>query len=166
MNKLLYQGNPLNLDSKDLISNPKSEVPNESIDYFPNIKDDLNINIVEYLKTQYDDMDYDEAIRKDHRKFSECFTEKVKTNHLIINTFWVDEYIKPKSIKILLLILQFILYFFINGLFYDEEYIGKIYHLDKDTFFTMAERFFDNLLYADLLELLLIILSNSFLLMK
>ena len=148
MNKLLYQGNPLNLDSKDLISSPKSEVPNESNDYFPNIKDDLNINIVEYLKTQYDDMDYDEAIRKDHRKFSECFTEKIKTNHLIINTIWVDEYIKPKSIKILLLILQFILYFFINGLFYDEEYIGKIYHLEKDTFFTMAERFFDNLLYA------------------
>ena len=44
--------------------------------------------------------------------------------------------------------MQFNLYFFINGLFYDEEYISKIYHLEKDTFFTMAERFFDNLLYA------------------
>ena len=117
---------------------------------FINIKDDLDINIKEYIETQYDDMDYDEAIRKDHRKFCECFTEKVKDNHLIINTLFSDEYIKPRSIKILLLILQFNLYFFINGLFYDEEYISKIYHLDKDTFFTKAERFFDNLIYAAL----------------
>ena len=42
------------------------------------------------------------------------------------------------------------LYFFINGLFYDEEYISKIYHLEKDTFSTMADRFFDNLIYAAL----------------
>ena len=46
--------------------------------------------------------------------------------------------------------MQVDLYFFINGLFYDEEYISKIYHLEKDTFFTMAERFFDNLIYAAL----------------
>ena len=35
-------------------------------------------------------------------------------------------------------------------MFYDEEYISKIYHLEKDTFFTMADRFFDNLIYAAL----------------
>ena len=48
------------------------------------------------------------------------------------------------------MILQTDLYFFINGLFYDEEYISNIYHLEKDTFFTMADRFFDNLIYAAL----------------
>ena len=132
-------------NSKDLVY-----MSNELNNVFNNIKDDLDINIKEYLGTQYDDMDYDEAIRKDHRKFCECFTDKLKNNHLIINTIFLDEYIKPRSIKILLLILQFNLYFFINGLFYDEEYISKIYHLEKDTFFTKAERFFDNLLYAAL----------------
>ena len=104
----------------------------------------------EYLETQFDDMDYDEAIRKDHRKFGECFMDKLRDNQIIINTFCSDEPTKPRAIKIIFLILQFDLYFFINGLFYDEEYISKIYHLDKDTFFTMAERFFDNLIYAAL----------------
>ena len=95
-------------------------------------------------------MDFDEAIRKDHRKFCACYVDKLKDNQIIINTFCSDEPIKPKSIKVLFLIFQLDLYFFINGLFYDEEYISKIYHLEKDTFFTMAERFFDNLIYAAL----------------
>ena len=95
-------------------------------------------------------MDYDEAIRKDHRKFCTCYVDKLKDNQIFINTFCINEPIKPKSIKVLFLIFQFTLYFFINGLFYDEEYISKIYHLEKDTFFTMAERFFDNLIYAAL----------------
>ena len=141
--KLLNQGDISEPNAKDFVLNHNSEI-------FVNVnkKEDLDINIVEYLKTKNDDMDYDEAIRKDHRKFFECFIEKIKNNHIIINIFCEDEFIKPRSIKILLLILQIILYFFINGLFYDEEYISKIYHLDKDTFFTMAERFFDNLIYA------------------
>jgi len=95
-------------------------------------------------------MDYDEAIRKDHRKFCECYKEKLKNDQIIINTFCIYEPIKPRSVKIIFLILQVLLYFFINGLFYDEEYISTIYHLEKDTFFTMAERFFDNLIYAAL----------------
>ena len=102
------------------------------------------------METEYEEMDYDEAIRKDHRKFCESYTEKLKNDQIIINTFWSNEPIRPKSIKIIFLILQVDLYFFINGLFYDEEYISKIYHLEKDTFFTMAERFFDNLIYAAL----------------
>ena len=139
-----------NSSNKDLVSSKKSEIPNELNGIFLNIKDNLDVNIEEYLETQYDDMDFDEAIRKDQRKFRECFIEKMKNKQIIINTFYVDEPLKPKSIKLLFLILQIKLYFFINGLFYDEEYISKIYHLDKDTFFTMAERFFDNLIYAAL----------------
>ena len=111
---------------------------------------DIDINMEEYLETQYDEMDYDEAIRNDHRKFCECYKEKLKNEQIIINIFYSYESIRPRSIKIIFLILQVLLYFFINGLFYDEEYISNIYHLEKDTFFTMAERFFDNLIYAAL----------------
>ena len=115
-----------------------------------NINNKFNVNIYQYLKTQYEDMDYDEAIRKDNRKFCRYYSDRLKDNHVLINTFCSYEPIKPKTIKITFFILQLDLYFFINGLFYDEEYISKIYHLEKDTFFTMAERFFDNLIYAAL----------------
>ena len=148
ISKFSNQGDLSNSNGKDFIS--KSDISKELNSIFSNIKDNLNINIEEYLETQLDDMDYDEAIRKDHRKFCEYFSEKIKNDQIIINTFCSDEFIKPKSIKILLLILQVILYFFINGLFYDEKYISNIYHLKKDTFFTMAGRFFDNLIYAAL----------------
>ena len=50
--------------------------------------------------------------------------------------------------------MQIKLYFFVNGSFYDEEYISKIYHLEKDTFFTMADRFIDNLIYAALVGII------------
>ena len=139
-----------NLSDKDMFSEQKFQINKSFNGLFPNINDNLDININEYLETQYDEMDYDEAIRKDHRKFCECYAEKLRDNQIIINTFWSDEAIRPKSIKIIFLILQIDLYFFINGLFYDEEYISKIYHLEKDTFFTMADRFFDNLIYAAL----------------
>ena len=137
-------------NSKDIISVSKNGLSQSNNYLFMNINDNLDIDIEEYLETQYDDMDYDDAIRKDHRKFCTCYIEKLKDNQLIINTFFSDEPIRPKSIKIIFLILQIDLYFFINGLFYHEEYISKIYHLEKDTFFTMAERFFDNLIYAAL----------------
>ena len=98
------QSNLSRLSAKHLFSLHKYEVPNENNTLFENIKYDLDINMDEYLETQYDDMDYDEAIRKDHRKFGECFMDKLRDNQIIINTFCSDETIKPKSIKITFLI--------------------------------------------------------------
>ena len=48
-------------------------------------------------------MDYEIAIRKDKRKFWNCYTEKLKDNQIIINIFFSNEPIKPKSIKIIFL---------------------------------------------------------------
>ena len=120
-----------------------------------NINNKFKFNIYQYLKTQYEDMDYDEALRKDNRKFCRYYSDRLKDNHVLINTFCSYEPIKPKTIKIIFLILQLDLYFFINGLFYNEEYISKIYHLEKDTLYTMLERLFDNLIYATLASILI-----------
>ena len=144
-----YEDKSISSD-KELISSEQSKMPNISNALFININDNLDIDILEYLETQYDDMDYDDAIRKDKRKFCESYKDKLEDNQIIINTFCSYDPIRPRSIKIIFLIMQVDLYFVINGLFYDEEYISKIYHLEKDTFFTMAERFFDNLIYAAL----------------
>ena len=143
-----------NISDKSLISPQKLIFPQDYNSLFQNIKDDIDINMDEYLEVEYNDMDYDEAIRKDHRKFCASFADKLKDNQIIINTFFLYEPIKPKAIKIILLILQIKLYFFVNGLFYDEEYISKIYHLEKDTFLTIADRFFDNLIYSALVGII------------
>ena len=125
--------------NKDLLKNNN--------DNFDNI-DNIDIGIEKYLETQYEDMQYDDAIIKDKRKFCECYKEKIINNQIIINIFCSNNAIRPRSIKIIFFILQLDLYFFINGLFYDEEYISNIYHLEKDTILTKAERIFQNLIYA------------------
>ena len=108
-----------------------------------------------YLETELDQMDYDEAIRKDRRKFCRCYTDRLKDNNIIINIFCSNDPIRPKPIKIIFLVLQLDLYFFINGIFYNEEYISKIYHLEKDTILTMLSRLFDNLIYATLASIII-----------
>ena len=45
----------------------------------------------------------------------------------IMDTFYHKEKIRPMSIKILLLLLNINLYFVINGLFFNETYIIKVY---------------------------------------
>ena len=119
---------------------------------FINLKDDININIdmVEYIKTEIDDMDYDDAIRKDKRKICNYFCDKIKVNQILLNTFFYEEPIKPKSLKIILLLIQIDLYFFVNGLFFNEEYVSQIFHLQKDTFFEKFQRFIGNFFYAAL----------------
>ena len=95
-------------------------------------------------------MDYDDAIKKDDRKFCIYFTDKLKTNQVIMNTFCFIEPIKPRPIKIILFILQIDLYFFINGLFFNEEYVSQVFQLKEDTFFDCFERFTGNCFYAAL----------------
>ena len=122
---------------------------------------DLNINIKhdnffdEYLKTEFDDMDYDDILEKDKRKFCQYLKEKIIANQIIINVFCSEEPLKPMSIKILLLVLQIDLYFLINGLFYDEEYASNIFHLEKDSFYDAMGRFFGNLVYAALVGIII-----------
>ena len=70
------------------------------------IKDDLDINIEEYISTDPDDMDYDESLRRDNRKFCRYFWDKIQANQILINTFYFKEYLKPRPIKFILLSLK------------------------------------------------------------
>ena len=139
-----------NLSNEPLNRYKLSYDKNIQTDLFINLKDDLDINIKEYLATDIDDMDYDDAIKKDTRKFCTYFCEKLKTNQIILNTFFHSEPLKPIPIKILLFILQIDLYLFVNGLFFNEEYVSQIFHLENDTFYDCFERFMGNCFYAGL----------------
>jgi len=120
-----------------------------------NISDELDIKIEEFLKTDLEDMDYDDALRRDKRTFCAYYLEKIQTEQMILNTFCHKEYLKPIPIKIILLVLQVELYFFINGLFYNEEYVTKIFELEKDSFWNQTWRFLDNLFYAFLVGVII-----------
>ena len=95
-------------------------------------KNKNNININEYLKTDLNDMDYDQAIKEDKRKFCKFFFEKIKTEQILLNTFFKNEVLKPTPVKIILLILNFDLYLIINGLFFNESYISDLLNSSSD----------------------------------
>ena len=142
---------------RNLLSNKKMVEKNKYVDdkkdnqndFIINLKNNLEINIEEYLDTDKDDMDYEDAIKKDKRKFGEYFKDKLKTNQILVNTFYVDEALRPRTIKLLLLILNFDLYFVINGLFFNEEYISDVFHSnEEESFSDFLFRFTENCFYT------------------
>ena len=117
--------------------NTKNSIENddENATTNQNIKDDMN-KYEEYFKDYFsiskDEMDYFEAMQKDDRKFCEYFGDTLKDN-------------------------QIILYFVIVGLFINEEYVSKIFHLEKDKFFDFIPRSFLSLFYSMIIGLIIIV---------
>ena len=58
----------------------------------------------EYLETSLDDLEFDDAIVKDRRKFCEYFCDNFKDKQTLANTFFASDPIKTRSIKIILFI--------------------------------------------------------------
>ena len=116
-------------------------------DYTKEIKklqEKYDINEEEYLKSDPDDMEYDDAIKYDKRTFWEYFSIYNKDN------------LKPMSIKILLLLLNIDLYFVVNGLFYSESYISQLFHSDKeDNFFSFFPRSISRFYYATIVGVII-----------
>ena len=146
--KIIYENNnKMNIINEIEINlNPKFTIRN-------NAKDIEFFN--DYLQTEFENMDYDDILEKDKRNFYEYLKEKIFENQSIINTFCFDEPFKPRPIKILLLILQIVLYLLINGLFYNENYASEIFHLKEDTFYDTVGSFFWNLVYAALVGIII-----------
>jgi hypothetical protein len=117
----------------------------------------------EYLSTNEDDMDYDDSIKKDKRKFCNFFWKRVKVNTWIINIIFSEEKLKPRSIRLLLFLLNIDLYFVINGLFFNEEYISEVYHSNKEEhFFDFVSRTNYNLFYTSMVGALVEYMINCF----
>ena len=91
----------------------------------------------EYFATSIDQLEYDEAIIKDQRNFCIYLRECLKKKQMIAFTFISSDPLKIRIIKIMVFILNTVLYFVIIGFFYSEEYIGELYDINK------KEGFFD-----------------------
>ena len=105
----------------------------------------------EYLKPDFDDMDFDDALKYDNRTFCTFYCDRFNQKQIIMNTFFYKENLKPISIKILLFLLNIDLYFVVNGLFFNEEYISQLYHsTEKENFFSFMTRSISRFVYTTL----------------
>ena len=132
----------------------KKKIQNISNENLLNEKSNkININnFSEYLSTDPDDMDFDDAIEKDKRTFCEYFCENVKNRLIIIKTFFIEDKIKPKSIKIMIFILNIVFYLSLNGLMYTEQYISDLYDNENEKFSQFVSRIIEHLIYVSVIS--------------
>ena len=138
--------------------------------YYMNTRDQLDEDgiikkfVKEYLETSPNEMEYDDAIKKDKRTFCEYFGENLKENQIIPNTFIAEDPIKSRGIKIILFNMNLVLYFVINGLFISEDYISELYYIDEEdeNFFSFVPRSIERLFYATIISLLIGYLTDFF----
>ena len=149
--------NKTNFCYKDYIRNSTKNIPINKSKITENFKEKTkgnNINFDEYLETSIDDMDYDDAIKKEKRKFFSYLFESIRERQIIISTIILKDPLKPRSIKIMLFNLNILLYFVINGLFFNEEYVSKVYNLKtEEKFFSFLPRSINRLAYTTLASL-------------
>ena len=84
--------------------------------YFKNLNDQ-ELNTLEYL----------EAIHYDKRTYFQYYWSLLKKKQLILFTFFPSDDYNLKTIKIALFIISFSLYFTINGFFFRDDTMHKIY---------------------------------------
>ena len=108
------------------------------------------------METSVDEMEYDDAIRKDKRKFCEYFIDNLKDKQIICSTFISSDSLKPRSIKIILFVLNILFYFVINALFINDDYISEVYYLEKkDNFFSFIPRSVNRIFYATVINIVI-----------
>ena len=146
------------LNSKDLIIHnnkmksimiPKVKQDGKALDKFEEGKK-IKKYFKEYLSTSYDDMEFDDAIKKDHRSFCRYFIDTLEEKQSLAYTFLSSDPINTRMIKIILFLLNIELYFVVIGLFFSESYISELYYIDeeKDNFFSFISRVIDKVIYT------------------
>ena len=164
LNKVDLYSKDLMIKSKDIINvNKINELNLKKEENSKNTKIIKNKEFyLEYLATSLDDLDFDDAIQKDHRSFCEYFCDSIVNKQIIVNTFYSSEPLNPISLKIILFILTIDLYFVVNGMFYSEDYISEIYHTENEKFFSFIPRSINRFVYSTLVSIVISFLIDCF----
>ena len=153
--RLISFGNSIDVH---LISNANNNKTDATMN-----KDDKDF-FKEYLKTSPDDMEFDDALYYDKRTFKELLLESLKEDQIIAHTFIADDPLKPRTIKIIVFILNVILYFVVNGLVFSEEVIGELFEVNEDdeNFFSYFPRSIERIVYSTLVSIVIGIITDLF----
>ena len=93
----------------------------------------INKEIISRLSQTYyemQDLDYEEALIYDKRSYFKMYWEFLVDSQIILGTFCTDNHLDLFIIKLSFFICTFQISFFLNALFYSDEYISDAYHND------------------------------------
>ena len=134
-----------------------------SLENIKNKNKGMGTDFEKYIKIPLDNLPYDDAIKKDKRKFCFYLCYSIKNRQIIANIFFEKDHINTRTIKLMMFDLDIILYFVINALFYNEDYVSEVYHLKgKENFFSFFSRSIYRFLYATLVNIILNIIVEFF----
>ena len=164
--KLDINNNEPNINSNSKLNKKEEKKENDALkknkknepkpEFQAKLKDEYDIDMDEYLKTDVEDMEFEDALKCDKRTFCEYFWEKFQEQQIIMDTFFNSEQLKPRTIKIIIFLLNIILYFVINGLFYSEEYVSDLFNSDEEeTFFSFFPRSISRFLYTTIVGVII-----------
>ena len=102
-NNIIIEKNlDLNLDDKISCESIKSEKVSENKNEVSEKKNKIYFSKSE----EYEDMEFDEAIKKDKRNFFQIYKSFIFEEHIILNTFFTEVYSELRAIKISFLFLD------------------------------------------------------------
>ena len=111
---------------------------------------------MEYTDEEKNALPYELALEYDNRSYSVYYISLIRTKNNFINTFFYSRDYNSKIIKIDLFFISFALYYAINGLFFDDDTMHKIYEskgsfdleyqIIKITYSTLISTFLNNIL--------------------
>ena len=125
-NSLKNRINNFNLNNLAL-----NKIPNSKNSMIPSSKSEdknaLNEDFKNLNDQELNTLEYNLAIKYDKRTYLKYYWSLLKKKHLILFAFFPSNDYNIATIKISLFILSFALYFTINGFFFSDETMHKIY---------------------------------------
>ncbi len=108
------------------------------------------------------DMDYKDAINNDNRPYLRMYWSFLVDSQIILGTFFTENYLDLFIIKLSFFVCTFQISFFLNALFYTDEYISDAYHNEGIlNFFSGLPKAIYSLIATLITTNLLKMLSNS-----
>jgi len=84
-------------------------------------------NILDYTDDEINDLSYELALQYDKRTYCIYYLSLIKTKHNLIFSFCNNSDYNSKIIKIDIFFVGFVIYYAVNGLFFDDNTMHKIY---------------------------------------
>ena len=111
---------------KSIINNPNKLIKKNSISIFK-YKDIISYEYKKYNDRELNSVTYENALKYDKRTYSQYYISLLLQKHLILFTFFSKNDYNLITLKIILFLLSFCLYFSINGFFFNDDTIHIIY---------------------------------------
>jgi hypothetical protein len=122
---------------------------NNETSYDNTYNDKKVINIKNYNDQEMNSLIYQEALKIDRRTFIDYYFSLLKRKQMIIFTFYTSNDYNARSMKIILFLFCFALYYAVNTLFFNDNTMHKIY-MDEGKYNFMNQ--IKNILYSTLIS--------------